>query len=290
MDSANFELKGLMRCASCGCSIVAEAHDKKLANGGTNRHIYYKCTQKSPYRKCQMHGSITEEEAFRQIYELLDKYTIHPVLYEWSKKIIERIHEKEIGERYEIADMQHSTLKEFKKRKDKLVDMYIKGMIKEDVFEAKNRELDTLIEKTKLANKEAQNLDRNWYEVVGKTFELLKDPKAKMDAAMDVGEKRAILQAIGENVLLVEREIGKSANGRVLTAKFIEIEPYPWLDFLEKSSKKLAPILCKGLNRHLQGELGQKHDLYSTWLDRQDSNLRMPGPKPGALPLGDGPL
>ena len=26
------------------------------------------------------------------------------------------------------------------------------------------------------------------------------------------------------------------------------------------------------------------------WLDRQDSNLRMLGPKPSALPLGDGPM
>ena len=29
--------------------------------------------------------------------------------------------------------------------------------------------------------------------------------------------------------------------------------------------------------------------LRSIWLGRQDSNLRMPGPKPGALPLGDPP-
>ena len=27
-----------------------------------------------------------------------------------------------------------------------------------------------------------------------------------------------------------------------------------------------------------------------SWLGRQDSNLRMPGPKPGALPLGDDPI
>ena len=55
---------------------------------------------------------------------------------------------------------------------------------------------------------------------------------------MDVGEKRAILQSIGPNVMVVERKIGKSANGRDLTAKFIEVKPYPWLEFLEKSSKK----------------------------------------------------
>lgn len=30
--------------------------------------------------------------------------------------------------------------------------------------------------------------------------------------------------------------------------------------------------------------------LCEVWLGRKDSNLRMPGPKPGALPLGDAPI
>ena len=30
-------------------------------------------------------------------------------------------------------------------------------------------------------------------------------------------------------------------------------------------------------------------DHLNGWLGRQDSNLRMPGSKPGALPLGDAP-
>ena len=29
---------------------------------------------------------------------------------------------------------------------------------------------------------------------------------------------------------------------------------------------------------------------FSLWLDLQDSNLRMTGPKPVALPLGEGPI
>ena len=32
-----------------------------------------------------------------------------------------------------------------------------------------------------------------------------------------------------------------------------------------------------------------KDEYISLWLGRRDSNPRMPGPKPGALPLGDGP-
>lgn len=124
-----------------------------------------------------MHGSI-KEEAFRQIYELLDKYTIHPVLYEWSKKIIERIHREEIENRYDIANMQHTTLTEYERRKDRLIDVYVKGMVKEDVFEAKNKKLDDLIEKTKQANKAAQDLDRNWYKVVGQDARKSKRPES----------------------------------------------------------------------------------------------------------------
>ena len=63
--------------------------------------------------------------------------------------------------------MQHTTLTEYEERKDRLIEMYVKDQIKEDVFEAKDKELDDLIEKTKQANKVTQDLDRNWYEVVG---------------------------------------------------------------------------------------------------------------------------
>ncbi len=53
-----------------------------------------------------------------------------------------------------------------------------------------------------------------------------------------------------------------------LTAKIIEVKPYPWLEFLVKSSKKIDPELCKILNSTLQGEKGQKSDLYTFWWGR----------------------
>ena len=89
-----------------------------------------------------------------------------------------------------------------------------------------------------------------------------------MQSTMSVGERRAILQSIGPSAKLVEREIGKDQNGRVLTAKIIEVEPYPWLDFLEKSSKKLAPELAKVLNSELQGRNDEKSGFYKIWWGR----------------------
>lgn len=32
-----------------------------------------------------------------------------------------------------------------------------------------------------------------------------------------------------------------------------------------------------------------KNEIFSSWLGRRDSNPRIPGPKPGALPLGHSP-
>lgn len=47
-------------------------------------------------------------------------------------------------------------------------------------------------------------------------------------------------------------------NGRVLTAKYIELEPYPWLEKLEKSSKKIALNLCWCLTANYRGEMTKK--------------------------------
>ena len=56
-----------------------------------------------------------------------------------------------------------------------------------------------------------------------------------------------------------------------------------------KIVKKIAPILSKGLTNALRGEIGAKNDLYSVWLGMRDSNPRMAGPEPAALPLGESP-
>ena len=53
-----------------------------------------------------------------------------------------------------------------------------------------------------------------------------------------------------------------------LTAKFIEVESHPWLDFLEKSSKKLALELANVLNSELQWRNGEKSGFYKIWWGR----------------------
>ena len=107
--------------------------------------------------------------------------------------------------------------------------------------------------------------------------------KEKMEVAETAGERRAILQAIGPVAKLVERKVGTYKNGRDLTKKFIEVKPYPWLEKLEKSAKKIAPEIDKGFNRDLQGENDRKSALYSEWWSMRDLNPRPPQCECGAL-------
>lgn len=65
--------------------------------------------------------------------------------------------------------------------------------------------------------------------------------------------------------MLTEREVLRGGNLRAITRKIIEVEPYPWLEKIVKSSKKLAPELAKGQNAILQGQNSQKRALYSVW-------------------------
>ena len=43
-------------------------------------------------------------------------------------------------------------------------------------------------------------------------------------------------------------------------------------------------------NRYDEGQFDEENEISTLWLGRQDSNLRMTGPKPVALPLGHDPL
>lgn len=62
---------------------------------------------------------------------------------------------------------------------------------------------------------------------------------------------------------------------------------------LELPQAILAPLMP--WHSEIRNALGMKNDrtqklCHFSWLGRRDSNPRMPGPKPGALPLGDSPM
>lgn len=67
--------------------------------------------------------------------------------------------------------MQHTSLEECEKERSRLLDMSLRGMVDDDLFETKDRQLRERIERIKEVSKDAQERNTNWYEVIGKTLE-----------------------------------------------------------------------------------------------------------------------
>lgn len=248
VHSRRFELRGVMRCATCQCSIIPEMQRKRLANGGYTEHVYYRCTHKSKNRPCSLWGGITQEEAYAQIDALLDKYTIGSELYKWGIEILRGIYEEEISQRHNVKNMQYAGIDKLKQRLKKYAGMYADGLLTEEEFVEMRSDVKSMIDEIEESRRDVEEHAKGWYEIIGKTLEILVNPKEKFDAATCAGEKRSILQAIGPDPVLNNgKVIGKSRSGKVLTEKVIEVEPYPWLIPLQKTAQKIGEVQPKVL-------------------------------------------
>ena len=65
--------------------------------------------------------------------------------------------------------------------------MSLRGMVDDDLFETKDRQLRERIERIKEVSKDAQERNKNWYEVIGKTLETLRSPKEKNGSGRNSG-------------------------------------------------------------------------------------------------------
>ena len=278
------ELKGLLTCASCGCAIIGEHHDRLLADGTYNDHTYYKCTKKSPYRKCDLHGGIEEEEAFKQIEAIFDHYTLHPKLYEWAMEVLDEIRTTELAERYDVACAQNDSLNDCEKQLKTLIDMRVRELIDDEEFEAKSKELKQLKADIEQATQDAKERNKNWYEVIGNTLKNLVNPRERFNTTNEPSVRRSLLLSVGPCPVLKEVPLGTTDySGRViptrhraLTAKKIEVEPYKWLQELDKTSDQNGETFSIGaLTKKLsvqQGSNEQIKTLKDFWWAGRESN------------------
>jgi site-specific DNA recombinase len=69
--SKKFPFKHLLYCGACGSRLTVEEHFKKRADGGRNRHVYYRCTKSTKDPNC-VERSITATMITDQILAMTD--------------------------------------------------------------------------------------------------------------------------------------------------------------------------------------------------------------------------
>ena len=133
-----FLYKGMIKCAECGCAITSEI--KK------NKWIYYHCTGNSPHPCSQKKQYIKQEEIDLQIDKAIQKVVIDERLADYINLLLEESYKEMQIDTQNKHDYLVTEIKKSNTRKDKLLDMYMDGDIKKEVWAKKTQEIEEQIQ------------------------------------------------------------------------------------------------------------------------------------------------
>ena len=194
--SKPFILRGLVRCAKCGCSMSPD-----LKKG---KYVYYSC---SNGRKdiCNTKVYIREEELLKPVYGVLEAFKAIP-----QQKIDELVDglkqssdAKNLYHKNTINTLQ-SEYNSTQTRIDRLMDLFIDGSITKIDYDKKLKELKDKQYDINIQIDEHTKADESYYITASTVFNLAKDALDLFESS-EVSEKRAILNYILSNYTVNEK-------------------------------------------------------------------------------------
>ncbi len=196
--SKDFEYRGFLFCKECGCQITAQEKSKTLKNGKVLRYIYYHCTRKRP---CNNRKTVEEKNIAKQLYTILDTYTIHPQFEEWALDAVQNMNAGESKEREAIENAQFKALQQLRQQYDKLVDMASKELIQDDKFKEKSEVLLAQIKDMESDTADTINRAESWRNALYKTIDVIAHGRERFESG-DLIAKRDVLLALGSTPTL----------------------------------------------------------------------------------------
>ena len=254
----DFMFSGLLTCAKCGCAVTAEIKKERL--------IYYHCTGHASRRigepaTCSR-KYVREEVLEQQFSEILGRLKMDDRVFEKMRKALQSSHvdeQQETKQAVEQLQNEHMRLEDrisaiYQDRLDGRIDTHFFDKISKEIRE---EQADCLghIERV-------QNAKNSYMNAGIRLLELGLSAKALFEGK-NAFEKQRLLKFLLSNP--------KLEDGKVVA---IFRKPF---DLLDETNIALAAAKTEKA----------KNDI---WLGRQDSNLRITGSKPVALPLGYAPF
>ena len=190
----DFAFLGLMKCASCGCSITAEKQ---------KGHHYYRCTKKKGL--CQEKHYLREEALTEQITSYLQKVSLSS---QDTEKVLAAL-DSEQDKAREGAQSEVSVLKEqlasVETKLVKLLDVYLADALSTEEYAAKKQGL--LSQKMSLSEKitDFETKGLSWLEPAREFVKSL-NQAANLLSSPNPSEMTAFLKNIGSNHILRNRE------------------------------------------------------------------------------------
>ncbi len=190
----NFAFLGLMKCASCGCSITAEKQ---------KGHDYYRCTRKKG--PCQEKHYLREEALTEQITSYLQKVSLSS---QDTEKVLAALDSEQDKARQD-AQGEISILKEqlgeVETKLQKLLDIYLADTLSTEEYAAKKKSL--LYQKMSLNEKitDFETKGLSWLEPAREFVKSL-NQAANLVQTDNLSELPTFLKNIGSNHILRNRQ------------------------------------------------------------------------------------
>jgi site-specific DNA recombinase len=258
----NFAFSGLIACSKCGCSVVGEIKKQK--------YIYYHCTGYAD--KCQGEPAscrrkhVREEILEKQFTEMLGRLHFDDEVLDWVR---DALHASHADERHEHENAIKRLEAENKRLDERIHAMYVDkldGLVDVAFFEKMSSQWREEQERCQRDIERHRSADQSYLNEGVALVELAQNAQSLFER-QDAREKRRLLNFVLSNCTWEDGEV-------VATFK----QPF---DLLSET----AAIASRS-----EGNGGGNSAKSKIWLGRQDSNLRMPIPKTGALPLGHAPI
>jgi DNA invertase Pin-like site-specific DNA recombinase len=190
----HFAFLGLMKCASCGCSITGERQ---------KGHNYYRCTKKKGL--CQEKHYLREETLTEQIKNFLQKVSLSS---QDTEKVLAAL-DNEQGQAKHSAQAEVSILKErlsqIEAKLQKLLDIYLADVLSTEEYAAKKQSL--VSEKLALSEKiiDFEQKGLSWLESAREFVKSLNQAE-KLSRTDNLSELPTFLKNIGSNHILRNRQ------------------------------------------------------------------------------------
>ncbi len=190
----DFAFLGLLKCASCGCSITAEKQ---------KGHNYYRCTKKKGL--CQEKHYLREEALTEQITSYLQKVSLSS---QDTEKVLAAL-DSEQDKAREDAQVEVSILKkqlsQIETKLQKLLDVYLADALSTEEYAAKKQSL--LSQKVSLSEKitDIETKGVSWLEPAREFVKSL-NQAANLLSSQNKSEMTTFLKNIGSNHILRNRQ------------------------------------------------------------------------------------
>ncbi len=253
----------LIRCATCGCTVVGKTQLKLIKSTQTMKaYGYYHCTRKSEKRPCNQTKYKPVEALEQEIDEELGKYTILPEFRDLALKILRRNNQVEVKDRTQIYQTQQKKRQDIQAQLDRLVDMRTRDLLDDEEYTLQRNRLKLERVKTDEKLRDTETRADDWMALSEKAFEFATYARIHFQEG-DMMTKRDILRTLGENLLLKDGKLFVQPNEWLIpiAEHYPELEKrYLWARTNQKATSKDKEVALERI--------------FESWRARRDLNPR----------------